>query len=100
LRGGGRDASLWWRDVHVLCREEWFRHNVSRVIGSGKNTLFWLEVWVGEVSLRDRFPRLFDLSLFKDLSVFDMCQLGWGWRVRLGRGGGGFWRGKRRRWGN
>jgi len=45
---------------------------------------------VGEVSLRDRFPRLFDLSLFKDLSVFDMCQLGWGvegqawsWRRRL-----------------
>ena len=61
-----------------------------RVVGSGKSTLFWSEVWVGEVSLRDRFPRLFDLSLFKDLSVFDMCQLGWGvegqawsWRRRL-----------------
>ena len=69
LKSGGRD-------VHVLCREEWFRHNVSRVIRSGKNTLFWSDVWMGEVSLRDSFPRLFDLSLFQDLSVFDMCQLG------------------------
>ena len=45
---------------------------------------------MGEVSLRDRFPRLFELSLFQYLSVFDMCQLGWGeagqawsWRRRL-----------------
>ena len=40
LRGGGRDASLWWRDVHGLCREEWFRHNGSRVIGMGKILCF------------------------------------------------------------
>jgi len=92
----GREASLWWRDVHALCREEWFSQNVSRVIGSGNDTLFWSDVWMAEVSIRDRFPRLFDLSLFQDLSVFDMCQLGWGWGVRLGRGGGGFLRGKRR----
>jgi len=90
VKGGGREASLWWRDVHALCREAWFRHNVSRVLGNGKNTWFWSEVWVGEVSLRDRFPRLFELSLFKDMSVFDMCHLGWGvegrawsWRTRL-----------------
>jgi len=83
--GDGRDDSLWWRDVHTLCREEWFSHNVSRVIGNGKNTM-----WLGEVSLRVRFPRLFDLSLFQDVSMFDLCQLGWGvegqawsWRRRL-----------------
>ena len=60
------------------------------MIGNGNETLFWSDVWLAEVSLRDRFPRLFDLSLFQDLSVFDMCQLGWGvegqawsWRRRL-----------------
>jgi len=40
LRGSGRDASLWWRDVQVRRMEEWFSHNVSRVVGKGKNTLF------------------------------------------------------------
>ena len=71
--GGGRDASLWWRDVQVLCREEWFSHNVIRVVGNGKNTMFLSDVCVGEVSLRVRFPRLFDLSLNQEVSVFDMC---------------------------
>jgi hypothetical protein len=47
------------------------------------------DVWLGEVSFRVRFSRLFDLSMFKGLSVYDMCQLGrgegeaWRWRRRL-----------------
>jgi len=40
LLGGGREASLWWRDVHVLCREEWFSDHVGRYFGSGKHTFF------------------------------------------------------------
>ena len=24
LEGGGREASLWWRNMHVLCRDVWF----------------------------------------------------------------------------
>jgi len=45
---------------------------------------------MGGMSFRERFSRLYDLPLFKDKSVFDMCQLGWGeegeawrWRRRL-----------------
>ena len=45
---------------------------------------------MGEMSFRERFSTLYDLSLFKDKSVFDMCQLGWGeegeawgWKRRL-----------------
>jgi len=44
---------------------------------------------VGEVSFRVRYPRLFDLSMYKEESVSRMCQLGWGRRVRRGAGGGG-----------
>ena len=40
--------------------------------------LFWTDVWLGGVSLRVRFSRLYDLSVFKRESVFDMNQLGWG----------------------
>lgn len=40
--------------------------------------MFWSDVWVGGVAFRERFRRLFDLSLLKEVFVFDMCQLGWG----------------------
>ncbi|AES72012.1 transmembrane protein, putative [Medicago truncatula] len=59
---GGRDGSLWWRDIYQLCEEGWFNSHVSRSVGNGKNTLFWTDVWVGGVSLHDRFSRLFQLS--------------------------------------
>jgi len=90
LKGGGRETSLWWRDLYALCREEWFIDHVSRSVGNGKQIVFWSDVWIGGMSFRERFSRLYDLSLLKDKSVFDMCQLGWGdegevwrWRRRL-----------------
>ena len=90
VREGGREASVWWRDISVLQTEEWLHGNVSQFVGDGKNTLFWFEVWVGGVSFKNRFPRLFELALFKDASVFDMHLLGWDservawrWRRRL-----------------
>jgi hypothetical protein len=78
IGSGGRCASLWWRDMEVLSREEWFQDSVHRVVGNGENTLFWSNVWVGDVSFRVRYSRLYDLSLFKEETVADMCQLGWG----------------------
>lgn len=39
---------------------------------------FWTDVWVGEVSLRDRFTRLYELSVLKEESVFEMSTLGCG----------------------
>jgi len=76
--------------VSLLSRECWFSDHVERVLGNGKHTLFWSDVWCGEVSFRVRFSRLFELSELKDISVFDMYHLGWGedgeawrWRRRL-----------------
>jgi len=87
---GGRDVSVWWRDICTLRVDGWFHSHVSRSIGDGKNTLFWTDVWVGGVSLRDKFNRLYDLSMLKGELVFAMCTLGWGnegaswsWRRRL-----------------
>jgi len=74
---GGQLASVWWKNISVLRSQDWFRGNVSRFVGDGKNTLFWTDVWVDGVSFRDRFPRLFELSLFKGESVFGMHSLGW-----------------------
>ena len=73
-----------------MCRECWFSDNISRFLGNEKHTLFRSDVCLWGISFRVRFSRLYDLSMFKELSVFDMCQLGWGeegeawsWRRRL-----------------
>jgi len=58
------------------------------------------DVWVDDVSFRVRFPRLFDLSMYKEESVAEMCRLWWGMLVRRGIGGGGCLPGKRSWWGN
>jgi hypothetical protein len=88
VKEGGREASVWWRDISSLRSEEWFHGNVSQVVGDGKNTLFWSDVWVGGMSFRDRFTRLYDLSMLKSESVFNMNLLGWG-------DGGGAWNWRR-----
>ena len=71
-------------------REKWFNSHVGRSVGNGKQIYFWWDVWVGGVSFREKFIRLFELAMDKWVSVFDMCQLGWGenreawkWRRRL-----------------
>ncbi|KAL8483701.1 hypothetical protein ACS0TY_026399 [Phlomoides rotata] len=38
---------------------------VQRKMGDGKDTLFWEDIWVEGVQLRERFPRLYRLSLEK-----------------------------------
>jgi len=90
LMGGGRDASLWWRDICALGREEWFSDHVSRAVGNGRNTRFWVDGWLGGVAFSVRFSRLYDLSLDREVSVSDMFQGEWGidgeawrWRRRL-----------------
>ena len=60
---GCGDASAWWRVIAALRREEWFANHVGRGVGNGKLTLFWSDMWVGGVALRDRFSRLFDLKI-------------------------------------
>jgi uncharacterized protein YjlB len=38
-------------------------------LGNGLNTSFRCDTWVGDVPLRDRFPRLFSISNQKEMSV-------------------------------
>lgn len=90
LRVGGRDGSVWWWNIAGLRSKGWFFNNVSRLLGDGTNVLFWTDIWLGELSLRDRFSRLYELSLFKEESVATMKALvwdeageAWKWRRRL-----------------
>ncbi|GKA16551.1 RNA-directed DNA polymerase, eukaryota [Tanacetum coccineum] len=61
-----QDGSLWFQskgfDFMSLC---------SKRVGNGNNTSFWLDIWKGDSTLRDDFPRMYALELDKQISVAD-----------------------------
>jgi hypothetical protein len=65
-------SSLWWKDISSIGKNinhNWFSQQVVKKIGNGRQTSFWLDNWLGDFSLRDRFPRLFSVSTQKEASV-------------------------------
>jgi hypothetical protein len=48
--------------------------------GGGKGVRFWLDVWLGDYSLKLRFSRLFDISLNQNWVVAQVLE---GGRVNL-----------------
>jgi len=54
-------------------------------VGDGNATLFWQDIWVGEVPLKLKFPRLYELAINKMCSVAeakrDIGAVGAGGRV-------------------
>jgi len=87
---------MWWKTICKV-REgvgegvgNWFEENIRRVVGDGRDAFFWYDTWVGDVSLRLKYPRLFDLTMDKECKVADMRRMGWTvegraweWRRRL-----------------
>jgi hypothetical protein len=66
----------------------WFQSAVTKVVGVGNMTDFWNEVWVGNQSLRNRFPRLFLLSDQQHAKVNEMGSMegdGWQWDLKWRR---------------
>jgi hypothetical protein len=86
-------SSLWWKDVCSIGSNlgiNWFSQNVSKKVGNGAQTSFWEDSWLGDIPLKDRFPRLFSISIQKEASVAEIWDPGsdafnWQllWRRRL-----------------
>nr|KAJ0193757.1 hypothetical protein LSAT_V11C800390710 [Lactuca sativa] len=60
-----------------------FYHFVSTKIGSGRNTLFWLDNWIGDGNLTLRFPNLYALDKRKSCFLaerFSSNGFLWAWR--------------------
>ena len=47
------------------------------MVGDGRDTLLWYDNWVGDIPLRIKYPRLFELAVDKESKVGDMGRLGW-----------------------
>lgn len=69
----------------------WFRGRILIKVGNGTNTFFWTEMWVRWVPLLTRFRRLYDLSVNKSCTVYDIFVFGW-------EEGGESWKWWRRLW--
>lgn len=44
------------------------------IMGNGTKVKFWLDIWTGNSTLKERFPRLFDLCILKDANVYTIHQ--------------------------
>jgi hypothetical protein len=63
---------------------------IVRRIGNGLFTCLWRDVWVGDITLCDKFPRLFSLSTNTEASVGELLEVEgerrwwkWSWRRNL-----------------
>lgn len=46
-----------------------FMENIKITIGNSRRLLFWVDTWMGDNSLSTQFPRLFQLSTEKEISL-------------------------------
>jgi hypothetical protein len=72
-------ASLWWKDVCNIDvgfgSSNWLEEVLVRRLGNGLSTRFWKDAWIGDGPLCLKFPRLFSLSMQKDISVGDLLNM-------------------------
>ncbi|GKV36164.1 hypothetical protein SLEP1_g44325 [Rubroshorea leprosula] len=93
MKEGRGIGSPWWKDICKLNtglgnKDGWLLPNFNLKLGDGTSVKFWLDVWVGEDSLANVFPRLFLLDINKNCSIYDRGQWsdgGWCWRLQWRR---------------
>ncbi|GLT52165.1 hypothetical protein SLA2020_255190 [Shorea laevis] len=89
---GGR-CSPWWRDLWSLDRifeprRNWVKEGMLKSVGEGSDTLFWHNIWVGEIPFKEKYNRLFRISLDQEAVIADMGswnQRKWEWEWRWRR---------------
>jgi hypothetical protein len=84
-----RMGSSWWRDICLIDKDStWFSRAIGKKVGNGNSTSFWNEHWIGEQSLRQRFPRLFGISSQRDEVIQNMGWMNdgrWQWELQWRR---------------
>jgi len=51
----------------------WFFNRVVRRVSNDRGTSFWKESWIGDQPLASTFPRLFNLSSYKEAKIGELC---------------------------
>lgn len=58
-RGGKEFMSF---DLKKNYPQNWFQGELVKKVGKGRHTSFWEDPYIRDISLNDRFPRLFYIS--------------------------------------
>jgi hypothetical protein len=84
-----RWGSSWWRDLCLIDKDSaWFNNAIGKRVGNGNLTSFWNEHWIGDQTLRQRFPRLFGISMHRDDMIGNMGSWvdgDWQWELQWRR---------------
>jgi hypothetical protein len=85
LDASGNMCSPWWMDICNLDKGVgWFNQLAVKQLGRGNSIKFWKDVWVGDQTLEQRFPRLFSISSQQEEMVMGMGSwINGVWRWRL-----------------
>lgn len=65
---------IWWKDLHNIekgvCGFEpsWMGRNLKRIIGNGEKSFMWYD----GITLKDRYPCLFNICEEKNILISDM----------------------------
>jgi hypothetical protein len=80
-----RLGSTWWKDICRLDKESlWFLEAIEKNVGDGTTTRFWTDIWVGNQSLQNRFPRLYSIFSQKENTIRNMGRWeGQDWRWEM-----------------
>uniref|UniRef100_A0A251RWC4 Putative reverse transcriptase domain, Reverse transcriptase zinc-binding domain protein n=1 Tax=Helianthus annuus TaxID=4232 RepID=A0A251RWC4_HELAN len=82
-------GGVWCKIVSVLKRpmicDIQIRNLFRGVVGSGDSILFWLDPWLFDITLKDKFPALFHLEVVKNCVVRDRLagERNWLWKHDL-----------------
>jgi hypothetical protein len=68
-------SSQFWQGLHYV--KQWYEKGKGHLVGSGKQTRFWKDVWLDDCPLKISYPRMFNISHDQDISVYTTRNLGW-----------------------
>jgi hypothetical protein len=75
-----RGSSQFWQGL--LKVKDWYEQGTKWKVGNGNEIKFWHDVWLGDCSLKIRYPRLFHISRQQEWSVFDLREVNWNLDLR------------------
>ncbi|CAJ2638160.1 unnamed protein product [Trifolium pratense] len=84
-----RLGSIWWKDLCLLDSEsKWFIPAVEKRVEMGDSTNFWNDVWVGNQTLHQKFPKLFGISTQQNEVIQNLGSVAdgqWRWELQWRR---------------
>ncbi|GKV36551.1 hypothetical protein SLEP1_g44670 [Rubroshorea leprosula] len=94
-------GSIWWRNIckidHIDHNKRgWLKEGFKLKMGEGNIARFWKDVWIGDQSLANQFPRLFLVSTAQKIAITCLftAELLARCGINVCNGGGHQWNGK------